>query len=137
MYGEFCQATRMFHPIRKFIAVLMLLWLPLFSGNALAAAVSMQMSGNPCHDPSMQMMSDVEMADMMDIHLPHREVPASSDQHGTPCSAICHLACAAYLVVPMVELIAVQISPSDVSPYLLSFHSVTSAPLVPPPLSRA
>ncbi len=123
---------------RKFVAVLMLLWLPFFSGSALAASVSMQMPSGACHDVAMQMMSDVEMADMMATsHTEHGDMSPSSDEQHATCNAICHLACTAYLAVPTVELVPVQISASNISPYLFSFHSITSTPLLPPPLARA
>jgi uncharacterized protein involved in copper resistance len=126
---------------RKVIAVLMLLWLPLFSGNALAATVSMQMHQSPCHE-EMQAMDDMSMADMdmpnmsmseMDVH----HMP--SNPHGATCSAcgVCHLACAGYLAAPSAELASIQAAAREITPYLITFVSVSSAPLDPPPLVRA
>jgi hypothetical protein len=124
---------------RKFVAILMLLWLPVFSGSALAASVSMQLPSSHCHDESMQMMSDMDMADMdMSAMQHHNEMPAADEQNPS-CSAcgVCHLACTGYLAVPGVTAVAVQTSAREATPYLVIFHSFTSAPLVPPPLVRA
>jgi hypothetical protein len=120
---------------RKFVAVLMLLWLPLFSGSALAATISMQLQRGGCHEAAAaQAMSH----EGMDEHH-HGGMPAAADEHGPACSAcdICHLVSTGFLAVPSAELVAVQTAAREVTPYLVSFHSFTSAPLVPPPLVRA
>ena len=46
---------------RKFVAVLMLLWLPLFSGSALAASLAMQAQQGDCHQTAMQHGEDMSM----------------------------------------------------------------------------
>jgi hypothetical protein len=103
----------------------------------MAASLSKQMPSSACHEASMQMMTDIEMADMMAAsHTNHEDMSPSSDEQHTTCNAICHLACTAYLAVPTVELVPVQISASNIAPYLFSFRSITSAPLLPPPLAR-
>ena len=38
--ADFCQAVFMIHLNKKFVAMLLAIWLPLFSGNALAASVA-------------------------------------------------------------------------------------------------
>lgn len=123
---------------RKFVAILMLLWLPLFSGSALATSVAMQWSGGSCNDAAMQSMSsDMDMPDMaMGEH--HGELPFTADEPSSSCSAcgVCHLACTGYLVVPGTELVTEENSAQEVIPYLVTFRSVSSAPLVPPPLAR-
>ena len=113
----------------KFIATLMLLWLPLFSGSALAAAVAMQMPNGSCHEAAMQMEAiDMDMGD----HDGHISV---TDEHGNSCNALCHLACTGYLAVPDLALISAHTTERQITPYLVSFRSITSAPLVPPPLA--
>ncbi len=115
----------------------MLLWLPLFSGSAMAATISMQMPQGSCHDAAAsQTMSDMDMGEH---HQHHGEMPATTDEHSPSCSAcgVCHLACTGYLAVPGVGLAAVQATVRENTPYLVVFHSFTSAPLVPPPLVRA
>lgn len=122
---------------RKFVAILMLLWLPLFSGSALAASVSMQMPQGHCQEAAVpQAMDGMDMG----AHAQHHdETSAAADQQSPSCSScgICHLACTAYLAVPGVALAAVQNGAQEIAPYLVSFHSILSAPLVPPPLARA
>lgn len=115
----------------------MLLWLPLFSGSALAASISMQMPQGSCHEAvASQAMSH---ADMGGQHQHHGEMPATADEHSPACHAcgVCHLACTGYLAVPGIEMVAVQAAAREATPYLVAYHSVTSAPLVPPPLVRA
>lgn len=127
----------MFRLSRKFVAVLMLLWLPIFNGSALAATVSMQMVQGGCHEAAPQTMAH-DAASMGEHHMHHGEMPVPADEHSPSCTAcgVCHLACTGYLAVPGVELIAVQTTAREVTPYLVVFHSITSAPLVPPPLDR-
>jgi hypothetical protein len=128
----------MFRSSRKFIAVLLLLWLPVFTGSALAASVSMLLPQDSCHEAAMQNMSH-EAMDMGEHHMHHGDMPATTDEHGPSCSAcgVCHLACTGYLAVPSVDMVALQPAVLEITPYLVVFHSVTSAPLLPPPLVRA
>jgi hypothetical protein len=134
-----CHTAPMFRSSRKFIAVLMLLWLPLFTGGALAASVSMQLPQGSCHEASMSQTMSHEGMDMGEHHQHRGEMPTTTDEHSPSCSAcgVCHLACTGYLAVPSVELVAVQTTAREITPYLVVFHSFTSAPLVPPPLVRA
>ncbi len=115
---------------RKFVATLMLLWLPLFTGNALAAAVSMQISQGGCHEmAASQSMDGMEMGD--DHHAP------AADEHPCDSCGVCHLACTGYLAVPVVELGAAPNDAREATPYVLDYRSITFAPLVPPPLASA
>jgi hypothetical protein len=120
---------------RKLVAVLMLLWLPLSSGSALAASIAMQLQHGGCVESAeMQTMSH----DGMDGHHQHHEqAPASDTQASCDSCGVCHLACTGYLAVPAVELVVTQTTALESTPYLVSFHSRTAAPLVPPPLVRA
>ncbi len=130
--------------IKKITAVLMLLWLPVFTGNALAASVSMQLPQGECHDAAMSheamnmdMAMDMNM-DMTNMNMDeHQQVPAG--EHSPSCNdcGICHLACTGYLSVPGVSIAAVQTAAREITPYLVVFNSVTSVPLLPPPLVRA
>ena len=128
----------MFRSSRKFIAVLLLLWLPVFTGSALAASVSMLLPQGSCHEAAMQNMSH-EAMDMGEHHMHHGDMPTTTDEHGPSCSTcgVCHLACTGYLAVPGVDMVALQPAALEITPYLVAFHSVTSAPLLPPPLARA
>jgi len=127
----------MFRLTQKIVAVLLAIWLPMFSGSALAASVSMQMQQGSCHEAAMS--QEMSYMDMGEHNQHHGELPAAADEQSTSCSAcgICHLACTGYLAVPSAELVAMQITARVVTPYLVVFHSVTSAPLDPPPLARA
>ncbi len=127
----------MTHSAKKFVAILMLLWLPLFTGNALAATVSMQLPQDSCHEAAEAQFMTHE--DMGEHHQPRGEQPATADEHSPSCSScgVCHLACTGYLAVPSVAIAAAQTSAREITPYLVVFHSVTFAPLVPPPLARA
>ncbi len=112
----------------------MLLWLPLFSGNALAASLAMQLQQGQSHEAEMaqMMMSGDQPCDMADMG-------GTTDQHNSSCGScgLCHLAYSAYLAVPAVTVVAVQTAAHESTPYLVAFVSFTSAPLVPPPLARA
>lgn len=115
---------------QKIVAVLFAIWLPLFSGGALAASVAMQT--HAVHEQD-AMMTDCGMDDM-DMSTQ----AGVTDEHQAGCDtcAVCHLACTAYLSVPKIENLAVQMTARDITPYLLAFSSHTSAPLLPPPLAR-
>jgi hypothetical protein len=133
-----CHTATMSRTSRKFIAVLMLTWLPIFTGSALAASVSMQMQQGECHEAdAMQTMDHMNMDEHTMMH--HGDMPAPADAHSPSCSAcgVCHLACTGYLAVPGIDLAPVQAGVREITPYLVIFQSRTSAPLVPPPLVRA
>jgi hypothetical protein len=136
---HFATLPDMTHSARKFVAVLMLLWLPLFTGSALAASVSMQLAQGGCHESATAQTMPHEDMDMGEQHMHHGEMPTPTDEHSPSCSAcgVCHLACTGYLAVPDVAMAAVQTTAVGITPYLVVFHSITSAPLVPPPLVRA
>lgn len=113
----------------------MLMWLPIFTGSALAASVSMQLPHSGCDEATMsQTMSDMAM-DMGEHPMHHGEMPAPAGDHST--CGVCHLACTGYLTVPGVEMSAVHSAARESTPYLVAFDSVTSTPLLPPPLVRA
>ena len=122
---------------RKFIAVLMLLWLPLSSGSALAASISMQLQRGGCSETAA--MQSMAHEDMAAHHQHHEQAPATTDTQDSACNdcGVCHLACTGYLAVPSVEMVAAQTAALESTPYLVDFHSHTSAPLVPPPLVHA
>lgn len=122
---------------RKFVAVLMLLWLPLSGGSALAASLGMQAQQGSCHQAAMQ-HDDMSMHhhDAMPAMLDHS---ASHDQSNTSCNAcgVCHLACSGYLAVPDIAAPDMPQAVAATTPYTVSFRSITSTPQVPPPLVRA
>lgn len=126
---------------QKFVAVLMLLWLPIFTGNALAATIAMQLQRGSCHTAvAMQSMPDMDMMDrdMSEHHAHDAVAPVTADEQTPSCSAcgICHLACTGYLAVPNAPWVAPQTATREATPYLVYFVSFSSAPLDPPPLAR-
>lgn len=76
---------------------------------------------------------------MDEHHMHHDQAPAPADEPGSTCNAcgVCHLACTGYLAVADVGVTSFDASALESTPYLVVFHSRTSAPLVPPPLVRA
>ncbi len=114
----------MSHSARKFIAVLLAIWLPLFGASALATTISMQHGS--CHEADMEAMQIAG-----DYH--------HTDQDKQPCEncGICQLACCCYLGVQEIRAQDMLQAAVSITPYLFSFHSLTSTPLVPPPLACA
>lgn len=124
---------------RKFIAVILLLWLPLFSASAVAESLAMQMQRGDCHESSEMMMS-MSHDDMMDHGMMHHEAAMqANDEDGSSCSscAICHIACSAFLDVPAVAMQVIETGSQPVSFIPETFVSHLSAPLDPPPLAAA
>lgn len=129
--------------IQKFVAILMLLWLPIFTGNALAASVAMQMAQGECDEAATPMMAEMDMPTMdMTEHQHHHAdaaTPLAADEQGSACNScgVCHVACSAYLAAWGVVTVAQLTVAHDVTPYLTAYRSISSLPLLPPPLARA
>ena len=133
----------MFAPVRKFVALFLAIWLPFFSGNALADSIMMQAVGKDCPMMSAgvdQPHSHLEQLQDMQLAMdPSHATPshATPDQQGGCCndSAVCHFACISYLAT---RAIAVKENPPSAQTYnqlSTHFQSITSAPLDPPPLT--
>lgn len=130
--------------LRKFVAVLLALWLPLFSGSVMAASLAMQLPTGTPHQQGCDMAEDGVMKDMAhddacDDCVAAGDLPdraAAHDHHDHQCAScgICHLACSGYLAMSATASLSVVPAGSAPSGYLLSFESVTSIPLLPPPL---
>ncbi len=151
--AEFCQAMRMFRLFRKFVAVLLAVWLPLFSGNALAASIVMQSSNGDCHTAVAQQVSHPSQhASDMHQHMHHAQLTANQDQspvhqeqqnspHDSQNSScdncgVCQLACSGYLAAVAINVAEAQPSAQSFTLSSTQYQSVTSAPLDPPPLAR-
>ena len=117
----------------------MLLWLPLFSGSALAATVRMEMGQGNCHEAAASPAMEHCSMNMTEHHQHHASMPAKTDQHSPSCDtcSVCHLVGTGYLAAPALEPVAAQTASREFTPFLVAFHSFTSAPAVPPPLARA
>lgn len=107
----------------------MLILFPLSGSSALAATISLQMSDS-CSAKVMPVIQHQPAG------LVHKTV-TSQIQHGKSCDSngTCHFACIGYLATPPQDLTALQLEMQPVTPYLVSFTSITSAPLNPPPLA--
>jgi len=138
----------MFIPFRKFVAVFLAIWLPLFSGSALAASVAMQASSGDCN-PAAVAASQHNAHHVSTTHLHathyHEQVTASQEQEAgqqTPQSStckdcgVCHFACSGFLAAISTRVTATLHSAQAYATSLTQFQSFTPAPLDPPPLSR-
>ena len=131
----FCQAARMSHPLRQLIAMLLAIWLPFFSGSALAASVAMQMTSGDCN-----VSAALEREHHASV-MHHDELVQFGDeqnQQNSGCNdcGVCHYACSGYMV-NVADMVMDQQSSMSVYVTLSNqIRSYTSAPLDPPPLSR-
>jgi hypothetical protein len=138
---------------RKFVAVLLAVWLPLFSGNALAASIFMQSINGDCHTAVAQQVSHrSQLASDMHQHMHHAKLAANQDQspvhqeqQNSPhdqqnysCNncGVCQLACSGYLAAVTINVADAKPSAQSFTLFSTQFQSVTSAPLDPPPLAR-
>ncbi len=140
---------------RKIIAALLALWLPLFSGSVLAASISMQFHAGQLNSEKIHSEQTVNDA-YLDIAVPNAQQTiqhgdsceqqsvgfsdthtSSHDHHDNKCTAcgICHLACSGYLAVSDLSGLTQQQLEAPEAIYLLSFNSITSPFLLPPPLA--
>ena len=143
----FCQATYMPHAVKKFIAVILAIWLPLFSGNVLAVSVAMQTMDGDCHSVvAQQGETQPHCASIMQQHMQHAQFTADQDRSaghqdqqnpaGENCGT-CHLACCGYLAAASIEVTETQPSAGLFTLLSTQFQSIPSTPLDPPPLARA
>ncbi|MDD2915692.1 MAG: DUF2946 domain-containing protein [Gallionella sp.] len=139
----------MSRPIRKFIALFLAVWLPLFSGNALAGVVAMQSMGGDCHAAAMQQnehhSQHTQNTTMID-HAQHEQLAAhhempsgQHDQSNSSCNnhAICHLACCGYMANSVAMPLAEQQPDHAFTPYLVTLYTLTLPLFDPPPLARS
>lgn len=140
-FAEFCHSARMSSSLKKLIALLLAIWLPLMTGNSLAASIAMQAQQGSCHEAEMEGMSAEEHHHAnADTHqtVADQSANESSDTQDVPCNncGICHLACSGYLAVTDIQVLSFPQTGDSSAPYLVSFQSLTTLPLLPPPLAR-
>ncbi len=147
MSGKICQSVRMFYPIRKFIAVIMAIWLPLFGDNALAESIAMHAKGGSCHAvPQQQNGHHSHQASAPHQHMHQAHFAANpdlssshQDQQNSSCKdhAICHLACCGYVAGSVSLIVAPQQADRNFAPYLDAPRTLTLPLFDPPPITRA
>jgi hypothetical protein len=133
------QTFLMSQSTRKFIAVLLAIWLPLFSGSVLAASVTMQLHNGTGPYAAMQGMQNGDACEQQHtMSADGQNHSVMPDHHGKSCTTcgVCHLACSSYLAVSSLDGLAVHQADDSVVFYVLSFNSISSVPLLPPPLAR-
>ncbi|OGT02190.1 MAG: hypothetical protein A2Z65_11765 [Gallionellales bacterium RIFCSPLOWO2_02_58_13] len=131
----------------KFIAVILAIWLPLFSGNALAASVAMRAMAGGHHSAVAQLGEPMpHCASTAQQHAQQAQFEADPGQSGDRQNqqnsvgdncGTCHFACCGYLAAAPVEVTKAQPSARLFASLSTQFQSTTPAPLDPPPLARA
>ncbi len=124
----------MFARSKKFIALVLAIWLPLFSGNVLAMSVAMHGGSQPVLEQQSLHQSHQPQSNINQEHSAAHHAQQKSDCN--KCG-VCHLACSGYISTATITLTEVQPCSVPYSFLSASFQSFTSAPLVPPPLARA
>lgn len=140
----FAMLAYMFRLSRKFIAVLLAVWLPLFSGYALADSIVMRNMHGDCHGA--QQVSHPSQHDSASYQHMYHAQPAANDHQSTgqhdsqssPCNnnGVCQLACSGYLASLAIDVVEDRLSAQSFMLSSTQFQSVTTAPLDPPPLAR-
>jgi len=133
----------MLYSIRKFVAIFIAIWLPLFSGNVMAVSVAMQTMGSDCHSAAAQQdehhMHQASAQQHSQSVADQDQSSCLHDQQDSGCgnSGICHLACSGYLATSSIKVVDVQLLAQSFVPSLIQFQSVALTLLDPPPLARA
>ena len=136
----------MFRPFRKFVAVILAIWFPLFSGSALANSVAMPSGGGDCQTVVAQQNTQThQQASANHQHMHHAQPvvnqgqsAAADDHQDSSCNtgSLCHLACCVYMASPAAVVAEIQPAARPFTLPSTQFQSYVSAPLDPPPLSR-
>jgi hypothetical protein len=133
----------MFRTFKKFAVLLLAVWLPLFSGNALAVSVAMPTMGGDCcptvaqqdeHRTHQVSTTHQDQSAGDDIQCDDQQDQQSST-HGN--CGVCQLACCGYMAAATIETTKAQPLAQLFTPVLTQFQSTTPTPLDHPPLARA
>lgn len=137
----------MLHSAKKFIAVLLAIWLPLFGGNALAATIAMHSKGGACHAAVMQQSEPhSHQASARHQHAQQEQLSAHydlssahHDENDFSCKdrSICHMACCGYVASSGSVIVAAQQADRIFAPYTDTIRTLTLPLFDPPPLARA
>lgn len=143
---EFCHAAIMIRLARKCVAILLVVWLPLFSGYALADSIIMQNMGDECPAAVAQQVSNrLQPVSALPLQMHHDQMAASMDQsvchhHGQYSAhkkcGVCQLTCSGYMASLAIDLAATEPAAQSFTLSSTQFQSVTTVPLDPPPLAR-
>jgi hypothetical protein len=144
--GNSVRLPMMIHLSRKFVAVLLAVWFPLFSGNALAVSIVMQSMAGDCnvaqvdahhtqHDTSMhQHMHHAELQVGQHLQHDHQNHPQNTSRKDC---GVCQLACCGFMATVAIAVAEIKSSAQLFALSSTQFQSFYSAPLVPPPLASA
>ena len=137
----------MFCPTRKFVAVLLAIWLPLFGGNALAESIIRQSKGGSCHTAAVrqgaphshQALAQHQHRYQAPLAANHDVSSNGHDQQNASCNdhAVCHQVCCGYVAGSVSVLVALQQADRIFAPYLDAPRTLTLPLFDPPPIARA
>ena len=140
---DFVRLYPMFLPFRKFIAVMLAIWLPVLSGSAVASSVAMQAMGSDCHLAGVKLKKNSSQHLSASHH--HDQLAASHshetghhDQQDSSCKncGVCHFACSGFLAALSLTETKNHLLIPGYTLFSTDFQSFTSAPPNPPPLTR-
>lgn len=125
---------------RKLIATLLIMWFPLFAGNALAASIAMQGLNGDCSEARMLAPDGhhAHVAGSMPYGM-QAGYMTQCDQQGQldhESCGVCSFSCAGHMTAAIVEVAAIVFPSSSFAPVPVRFQSASYVPLLPPPLTR-
>jgi len=130
------------HLSKRFFSVFLAIWLPLFSGYALADSIEVQNMAGSSHGEqhSSQAILAYPGSHMSMNHVPMagytRHMNNSHESSDSTCGGVCNIACSGFLVSMSMVLPEIL---SSIQPYIYSFSrfkSTTLNPLDRPPLRQ-
>ena len=126
--------------------MLLAVWLPFFSGNAMASSIAMQAMSESCQMMAAQPgESPMHGGALLHRHTQDTQPAADQNQaaesHEQPnpsCNnlGVCHFACVGYLATLAIAVSENKPSAQTYTQLSVQFQSITTAPLDPPPLVR-
>jgi hypothetical protein len=130
---------------KKVFAMVLAVWLPLFSGYALADSIVMQNMTGDCQGQQ-QIAHSMQHDSASQQHMHHVQPAANDhqpagqqDSQNSTCNdncGVCQLACSGYFAVTAIDIAVIEPSSQSFALFSTEFQSATIAPLDPPPLAR-